>query len=178
MAQSIRNIISEINQSLRATFTGSKFYGVAVSVERDGRVQPVANEAAVSFDDSYGVIGYHKLNGVQTKIVSSFGNLTNTINTFSVSLFIFNNEKITNLKTDEIAMIIQQRLSVLNISSTEISLANIILNTQAIFSSEYRGTSFPLGETTGLMQMNYNVEITFKSGCVDLCPEGFSSCKN
>jgi hypothetical protein len=177
MAQSIRNIIAEINTALTGVFKGGIFKGVAILVERDGKSQPVVNEQSVVFDDSYALSGYHRLGDIAITRRSGFGDKEDTVNTFNVSLVVFNNEKITKLATDEIGMIIQSVLALQNISSVRILPARIILNTQSIFTTEYRGHDFPLSEYYTLLQMNYTVEVTFRSGCFDLCPEGFSQCK-
>lgn len=179
MALSIRDIVCRINERLEPIFSQAKFYGVATSVEREGKTQPVVNEHSVAFDNSYSMQMYHKINGI-TKIEyrAGEGRTQNTINTFSMSGYVFNNEKSSNLKADEIAMILQALISNINISSARILPASVILNTPQIFATEYRGVEYALSEKFTLMQFNYNIEITFKSGCFDLCPEDFSSCKN
>jgi hypothetical protein len=177
MAQSIRDIVCSINDVLEGTFKNARFYGIAISTEKEGKAQPQANEQPVSFDDSYGMQVYHKAGNVAVSYASGYGDNQNTINTFSMSMLVFNNSKITGLATDEIAMIIQALLANINNSAT-IFVANFILNTQSIFAAEYRGHSFSLPEYAGLMQINYTVEIIFKSGCFDLCPGDFSQCKN
>lgn len=177
MAQSIRSTICQINTALRPVFPGSKFYGVAVSTEREKKVQPVSDEMPVSYDDDYSLQAYHKINGIQVTYKPGVGRDDNTINTFAMSMFIFNNDKKTGLKQDEIAMIIQSIISGINISSVSITPISFILNTQTVFAAEYRGNDFRLPESMSLTQMNYNIEVTFKSGCFDLCPEDFSQCK-
>lgn len=178
MAQSIRNIVSEINESLKGVFKGSKIYGIATLVEREGKGLPVADEQAVSFDDSYAMQLYHRVQGANIAYTTGYGNTQNAINTYQASMFVFNNEKITNLKTDEIAMIIQSALSVHNITSVRILPTQIILNSQQVFATEYRGIPYALNEYQSLMQINYTVEITFKGLCFNLCPGDFSKCPN
>lgn len=177
MAQSIRNIISDINATLEGIFKGSKLYGVATLVEREGKGSPVVNEQPVSYDDSYALQMYHRLLGANITYTPGYGNSKTTINTFQVSAVIFNNEKITKIKTDEIAMIMQSVLSTININSVQILPTQIILNSQQIFATEYRGVPYALNEYQSLMQINYTVEITFKGVCFNLCPEDFSNCK-
>lgn len=174
MEHSVRNIISDINTRLEGIFKGAKFYGVATSVEREGRVQPSVNEQPVSFDDSYAMQVYHKLGNMVVSYQQGYGNTMNATNTYAVSAVVFNNEKITKLKSDEIAMIIQSILSLNN----SVKLTGIILNSQQVFAQEYRGTVYSLGEYQSLMQLNYTVEISFKGNCFNLCPEDFSNCKN
>lgn len=178
MEQSIHNIVSTINSTLNNVFKGSAIYGIASPSEREGKAQPVLNEKPVTFDDSYALQLYHKVNGINITYKAGFGNANKTIDTFNMSAIIFNNEKRTGLKTHEIAMIIQSVLSVINISSVRVLPNNVILNTRQIFDAEYRGQDYPLSEYHSLMQINYQVEVTFKSGCFDLCPEDFSQCKN
>lgn len=174
MAQSVRNIISDINASLSLIFKGAKFYGVATSVEREGRMQPVVDEVSVTFDDSYALQMYHKIGALSVAYQQGYGNTMNTINTYAISAIVFNNEKITKLKSDEVAMIIQSILAT-NDSAT---LIGVILNSQQVFATEYRGTPYYLNEYQTLMQINYTVDISFKGNCFNLCPEDFSNCKN
>lgn len=178
MAQSIRNIISLVNQSLEGIFKGSKLYGVANLVERQGKVMPVVDELPVSFDDSYALQIYHRISGVNISYLPGYGNQQTTIDTFACAAIVFNNEKITKVKTDEIAMIIQSVLAVLNITSVRIQPVSIILNSQAVFNTEYNGVKYSLNEYQSLMQINYLVEVTFKGNCFTVCPEDFSKCKN
>lgn len=174
MAQSIRNTVCLINDALGQVFKGSKLYGVATSVGKEGKYQPVVDEKPVSYDDSYALQLYHKVNEITVSSSRGFGREIDTVNTFAMSAIVFNNEKKTKLKADEIAMIIQSFIS--NISTAEITPTRIILNSEAIFSTEYRGHSYHLPEYMSLMQFNYSVAITFKGGCFDLCPEDFSHC--
>jgi len=177
MAQSIRNIISGINESLAGVFKGSTLYGVATLTERDGKGSPMVDEKPVGFDDSYALQSYHRLGDVAVTYSSGYGDQQNTVNTFQVSMLVFNNKKQTKLNTDEIAMIVQSVLGNKKINSVRILPTRIILNSQQIFTTEYRGVPYPFDEDFSLMQINYTVEVTFKSGCFDLCPEEFSQCK-
>lgn len=178
MAQSIRNTISSINASLDTVFNNAVFYGVAQTIETQTGSKPVVSEKNVGFDDSYGMIAYHKLGNIGIKNTPGFGRSQHTINNFSVSLVVFNNEKKTARKPDEIAMIMQSVLSLQNITDVRVLPVSVILNTQAIWQTEYRGQPYKLPEYASLFQLNYTVEVTFKSGCFDLCPEDFSQCKN
>jgi len=177
MAQSIRNIITEINAGFAGYLNNAVYYGVAQPVEREGKSQPVVNERPVSFDDSYGIMIYHKLNSVNITRRAGMGRKENTVNTFAVSAIVFNNERKSVLKTDEIAMIMQSAIEQLEITSVKILPVRAILNTQIIFGTEYRGHTYSLPEYASLMQLDYTVEVTFKAGCFDLCPEDFSQCK-
>lgn len=174
MQQSVRNIISDINTSLEGIFKGGKFYGVAVIVDREGKGQPSVDDTAVSFDDVYAMQMYHRLGAVSVTYQQGYGDTMNTTNTYAVQAIVFNNEKITKLKSDEIAMIIQSVLAT-NDSAT---LSGIILNSQQVFAQEYRGHTYSLNEYQSLMQINYSIEIAFKGNCFNVCPEDFSNCKN
>lgn len=176
MALSIRNIISSINGSLEGIFKGSKLYGMAVLVEREGKSQPSVNEQSVGFDDAYAMQMYHRVQGGTISYVQGYGNTMNTVNSFQVAAVVFNNEKITKIKTDEIAMIIQAVLSTLNITSVRVLPTGFILNSQQIFATEYRGVPYTLDEYKSLMQINYTVEMTFRGICFNLCPEDFAPC--
>lgn len=177
MAQSIRNIITTINSTLQGIFKGSVLYGIATLVEREGRGQPVVDSYSVAYDDSYALQMYHRLTGINITYAPGYGDSTTTINTFQLSAIVFNNQKITKLSQDEIAMIMQSVLATLNIHSVQILPTQIILNSQQIFAAEYRGVPYALNEYQSLMQLNYTVEVTYKGTCFDLCPEDFSNCK-
>lgn len=178
MALSVRNIITQINQSLEGIFKGGKLYGMATLVEREGKGQPAVDGVSVGYDDSYALQMYHRVLGANITYKSGYGNSRTTINTYQVSAVVFNNEQITKIKTDEIASIMQSVLSVLNITSVRILPTSIVLNSQQIFATEYKGVPYALNEFQSLMQMNYQVELTFQGNCFDLCPEDFSKCKN
>jgi len=178
MAQSVRNIIGLINDAISGVIHGSKLYGIASLVERNGQGQPVVDDQSVSYDDSYAMQLYHRVSGANITYLPGYGNTQTTVNTFQVSAIVFNNENITKIKTDEIAMILQSILSVLNISSVRVLPTAIILNSQQVFATEYKGVPYALDEYKSLMQINYLVEITFKGNCFDLCPGDFSKCKN
>lgn len=177
MAQSIHNTICQLNGVLSPVFKGGNFYGIAVLTDREGKWQPVAGEIPVSYDDSYALQVYHKINGITITYKPGVGRNDNTINTFAMSAIVFNNEKKTGLRQDEVAMIFQSLIANININSVGITPVSVILNSPAIFASEYRGHDYRLPADMSLMQINYNVDITFKSGCFDLCPEDFSQCK-
>lgn len=180
MAQSIRDIVCQINASLETVFKGAKFYGVATSVDREGKLRPVVNDQYVGFDNSFAFQMYHKINQVTTQRIrnTGFGRIEDRVNVFQMSAFVFNNEPRTKLKTDHIALMLDSILATINIISVRILPVNFILNTQAIYSTEYRGAEFSLSEHHSLLQMNYNIEMTLKSGCFEVCPEDFLSSKN
>jgi hypothetical protein len=176
MALSVRNIIASINTTLEGIFKGSKIYRVATLVEREGKGQPIVDSTPVAYDDSYALQMYHRVQGATITYLPGYGDTTNTVNTFQVSAVVFNNEQITKLKTDEVAMIIQSALASLNIVSVRVLPAQIILNSQQIFATEYRGVTYALNEYQSLMQINYSVEITYRGICFNLCPEDFTNC--
>lgn len=177
MALSIRNIITTINGSLQGIFKGSKLYGMAVLVEREGRSQPSVNEQAVTFDDSYGMQMYHRVQGATITYVPGYGDTQNTVNTYQAFAVVFNNEKITKLKQDELAMIMQSALAALNITSVRVLPTGFILNSQQVFATEYRGTPYSMDEYKSLMQINYTVEVSYRGICFNLCPEDFVPCE-
>lgn len=170
--QSVRNIISAINASLEGIFKGGKFYGVATLVEREGKGQPIIEGQPVAYDDSYALQMYHRLGSVTITYAPGYGDMMTPTNAYAVTAIVFNNEQITKLKTDEIAMIIQSVLAA-NDSAT---LNGVILNSQTVFAQEYKGVPYSMDEYKSLMQINYTVEITFKGNCFNLCPEDFSHC--
>lgn len=176
MANGIRNIITQVNGVLEGIFKGSKLYGMAVLVEREGKSQPVVDEQPVGFDDVYAMQMYHRVQGASISYRPGFKRANNAVNTYQVAAVVFNNEKITKIKTDAIAIIIQSVLSNLNITNVQILPTGFILNSQQVFATEYRGTLYALDEYKSLMQLNYTVEIVYNGLCFDLCPEDFKPC--
>jgi hypothetical protein len=177
MANSVRNTVTLINQALEGIFKGGKFYGLATLVEREGKGQPVVDEKPVSYDDSYAMQMYHRVQGATIVYSPGYGNTRNITDTFTVSAIVFNNEKITKLKTDELAMSLQSVLETINITSVRVLPTQIILNSQQIFATEYKGVPYALNEFQSLMQINYSVELSFRGTCFDLCPEDFQNCE-
>lgn len=177
MTRSVRNTIADINTALEGIFKGGKVYGIATLVEREGRSQPIVDERPVGFDDVYPFQLYHRVAGATITYKPGYGEARTIVNTFQVSAIVFNNEKVTRLKTDEIAMILQAVLQSININSVQVLPTAFILNSQQIFAVEYRGTDYKLNEYQSLMQLNYTVEITYKGICFDLCPEDFTNCQ-
>lgn len=177
MAQSLNDIVCIINTAFEGVFNGCKIYGVSILLYKDGKSQPIVNEMPVSIDDSYPMQIYHRTNSITIVNKDGFGDKLNTINTFVMSLYCFNNQRLTKLRADEIVMILQSVLSNININSVRILPISANLTSQVIYASEYRGNNNRLSEYYNLFQLNYNIEITFKSGCFDLCPEDYSQYK-
>jgi len=177
MALSISKTVCAINDALKNVFKGAVYYGIAKPLATEGRYRPHIEDKAISFDDDYAMKVYHKVTAGRISYIGGYGDNTDTINTFAMSAIVFNNQKKTKLRDDEIAVIIQSVLA--NITTTEtITPTDFILNSEQVFSVEYRGHQYALPDNMSLMQFNYTVAITFKGGCFDICPEDFSHCKN
>ena len=73
MAQSIRNIICTLNESLARVFKGAKFYGIATPATRENKTSPVVEEREVSFDDSFALQLYYKLGEISVSNKPGFG---------------------------------------------------------------------------------------------------------
>lgn len=168
---SIAKIICDINSLLSGSIPGGKLYGIASTTEREGKSLPISKEKTVSFDDSYGWQLYHKVNDIKITYSGGYGDKKNIGNLFSCSMFLFNNEKRTGLATHEIALILQSVLQTYTSYTVQPTL--VILNSRAVFDSEYRGQTYPLNEYQSLMQVNYTVDIRYKSDCLNFCPEDF-----
>ncbi len=176
MAQSISKVVCAINDALALVFNGAKFYGIAKPLGTDGKYKPSDGELPISFDDDYAMKVYHKVNGGRISYLNGYGRNQDATNTFAMSAIVFNNQAKTKLRDDEIAMIIQSLISNINTLETIIP-TDFILNSEVVFSVEYRGHAYALPQNMSLMQFNYTVAIIFKGGCFDLCPEDFSQCK-
>lgn len=167
---SISKIICDINSSLSGVIKGSDFFGITKTTEREGKSLPINDDRVVIFDDSYGLIGYHKVNEIRANYSHGFGDKRKVTNVFNCALVVFNNKTRTKICDTDIALIIQAALT--NNSSYRISPLNIILNSKVVYDNEYRGNDFRLNENQSLLQINYQIEVVYNN-CFEICPEDF-----
>lgn len=171
MKLTVRDIICRINNELMGVFTTSKFYGLAELTERDGLTYPIYDGKMVGYDDGFKVSGYHRMTGYSVLRKAGYGENNTTTNTFNMMLVV--NSFLKDLKIDEVAMIIQAILEKIKSKDVRVIPVSGVLTTKDVFLAEYRGHEYVVKDNQSLMRLNYNIEVTYKSGCFDLCPEDF-----
>lgn len=184
--RSIRDIISLINETLGHKFRDIRGYGVATTIRRGEELLPVSNEQYIGLDDSFAIQVYHKILGITMteSTQGGYGRNSNTqINTYSMAMIVASDEKKTKLMPDQVALVIQSAIYNIPFStdffrSVEVSIRNVVLNSEQTYQQEYRSDSYRLSEYQSLTQINYSVEITWKPGCFVACPEDLIHCKN
>lgn len=180
----ISKIINEINESLTASFTGAKIYGLAQSVIRrsgtEAELLPalVNNDGEavyVGFDDTHSLMMYHKMNSMSTtdSKYKGYGDATADLtNTYQNTLIVYLDRKKVKKLPDEIYLKIQASIEELKIppfKTVSIKFTNVILNSTQVFASEYQGTRYLLPPEKNLFAINYSIESIFKKGCFDTC---------
>lgn len=183
--RSIRDIVQNINDALCGVFKGAQVYGIARTAIREDGLIPVIQEKYIGIDDNFALQVYHKINGItiSTRPGSGVGrDPGHNVNTFQMSMIVYSSEKRTKLAADQIALIIQSVVPKIISSdfflSIRTQLTSVILNSQQVYAQEYKSDTFRLDEYQSLTQINYTVEIAFKTGCFDICPEDLEQCKN
>lgn len=148
MRLTVDEIICQINDTLQSALPGSKFYGIVDYLTRDGKVEPHVNERPVSFDDVYRMSGYHKIARI-TPRKTGF----NILNTYNCSLVVYNGLGLDNYYIAE---------SVLSIINSIVTVTDIVLSSEVVFQTEYRGHAY-----TGvhLIQVNYTIEAAIRANC-------------
>lgn len=184
--RSIRDIVKEINCQLEKVFpVGFIAYGVARTVIREDGYLPMVDDKYVGIDDNYALQLYHKINGITINKTrgTGWGNSPGyAVNTYQMSMVVFDNELKTKLASDEVVTLFQaaipHTISTDFFKSIRISLSSVVLNSQAVYAEEYKSDTYRLSESQSLSKINYNVEIVFKTDCFEICPEDLQKCKN
>lgn len=184
----LNKFIEEVNKPLEKIISGIKVYGLAESIARKtGTVTEVFpgvidNDGEIKYvgiDDLNSVIIYHKANalGVRNSTQNrGFGDDLNAlINAYSLSMIVYMDRKKTKLSADQLFLYIQSNIpSEIKMSPYKqilIQISTVILNSQAVFDSEYKGSENPLPANHSLMQINYTIESTLQKRCFEKCPE-------
>lgn len=185
---SLNKFIEVINKPLENIISGIRVYGIAESISRrvgtTVEIIPgiVGNDGEVKYvgiDDLDSVIIYHKANALGVRlstIKKGIGDEPNAfVNAYSMSMIVYLDRKKAKMRPDQLFLFIQANLPFLIKQEpyrqilTQIN--TVILNSQAVYDSEYKGTENPLPANHSLMQINYTIESTFDQNCFEKCPE-------
>lgn len=180
--EGVKDIIFDINLSLNDSFTKNGIkavegFGLADAVVSGNQTFPVFfqgnNGEWAGFDDRKNLIYYHKLNNVSTSENKGYGDNMSVTNKFNASLVIFYKKDILKLDPDELFAFIQavipETLKGEKFNYIRTSVYGAILNSQQVFSQEYKGITFSLKPEQGLISISYYIEGRFKKGCFNCC---------
>lgn len=177
MGPSIHHIVKLLNTTIDKLFPATQVFGIAKSAIRGEERWPYLDGAYIGIDDKNALQVYHKVNAMAStlKTLPAYGNSRGSqVNSYNMAMIVFNNQRRTNLKADELVLLIQSRFpSVLPsqyYQSIRLQFNSAILNDETVFAQEYTA-SFKLTEFQNLIQINYTLETTFKHGCFITCPE-------
>lgn len=180
----LSKFITKINESVSEIVAGLKVYGIAEPIARGTQTIPgvVANDGEITYpgpDDLQSVIIYHKANALATRLsttVKGVGDSPNAIqNAYGMSMIVYMDRKKIKMSPDDFYLFISAnlpyQLEVAPYNLVLIQLNSVILNSQTVYDSEYKGVEKRLPANHSLMQINYTIESTFKKECFAKCPE-------
>lgn len=179
--------IKLINQQL--TFEGFRFTGkwlineVAKTavVDNEGRVETmpvisVNNDYKfIGIDDTYPLIIYHKHLGTSYADVD----IDERRETNRMRMIVFGKLEPLNLTAEELGAYvvslfpseIKKKDYQLPINIEGVTLNDVNADSESVFNTEYRNTSFVLSANMALLQFSYTIESTYIKGCFDPCAE-------
>ena len=178
-----------VNESLKGIHKAEKFFGIAESVNRQtgsvlermpGIVAPDGEITYAGIDDVNSLMVYFKVNSTSISVIrSGFGdNYGGYRNVFNVSAYIYWDRHRLNMSSDQMIMLIQSRMPIAirgieDLKSVEIILTGANTNTLQIYFQEYASSNDlkPLPENKRIVQLNFNIDITFNPECFRQCPE-------
>lgn len=179
--RSILDIVRLINKHLDNLLPGLKTYGIAQLVPRDTETLPAEGEKYIGLDDIHSAQVYHKINGMTiTRQARGFGDKVDQLYTYQMSMIVFLAKPF--IRPEDLVPLLQnalpQQFKTDYTKRVSINFLSAILNDQQVFAQEYKNTSaYRLDLNQHLFQVNYSLEVLYKPGCFDVCPEELN-CKN
>lgn len=183
----LHSFIDRLNKDIAGIIPGMKTYGLARTVTRkqgsESQTLPcVVNKDGeaiyVGIDDDVPVIVYHRIASISTARSARPGTgdgHSDLVNTYQMAMIVFIDHKKAKLYPEELFLLLQANIpdayNLQPFKTIFIRTANVILNSQLVFSAEYAGTDFFLPAEKSLFQINYTIESTLKKECFAKCPE-------
>jgi hypothetical protein len=185
----VYKILDIINEGIAGIHVDERIYGLAENVTRETSsgyismpgVVDINNEVKyLGVDDIYSFIVYHKITNA-TIVYNSTGygeNYGDAVNTYLSSLYVYWDRKKIMLYPPDMLLLLQARMPVAikglkDIKQAVVLIGNANTNTQQIYQQEYSSneplTRLPEGKY--IMQINYNIRITFNPSCFTNCVE-------
>lgn len=161
---------------------GSQIFGNSQLTLKDKVTMPVVLKGQdfqyIGINDDLPCMFYHRANTInisdKATNLTSYGNDRAIITeTYNNTLYVFLNRKKVKTTPDVIVSLIQKYTSGdlrKGIFKTLIiRLQNIILNSQTVFSGEYKSLDFKLRPEQNLFAINYQIEATYSNKCLEKC---------
>jgi hypothetical protein len=180
--EGVKDIINNINEAMINAFIANTIsqtsaFGIADMVTGGPATFPVyfaTNDGTwAGFDDRKHIILYHKFGTVQSRQVKGYGDSNDINNTYTMSLVIYYNSTATKLRSDELFAFVQavmpEKVTISPFNYIRNTISGAILNTQQVFSTEYKGIAYSLKPEQNLISINYTIETQFKKGCFSCC---------
>jgi hypothetical protein len=187
MIGTILNII--IDKGIKGVHASEKFFGIAETVSRQSGAAVerlpgvIADDGEITYvgiDDINTLMVYFKINSTSITLIKNgtgdrYGDYRNV---FNVSAFIYWDRQQLNLSSDQMIMLMQSRIPIgvtglKDIKTAAISLTKANASTLQIYSQEYSSNEQlrPLPANKQIVQLDFNIEITFNPECFRDCPE-------
>lgn len=175
--RSIHDIVELINAKLSLP-ERAIVHGIGQSVMRkDDKLPAVVKQNGeaeyVGIDDKYSVRIYHKLNSVNVRRTQGYGTSIPIVNSYSLSMIVFSNRKLSNLFSDELLTLIQSQmpdsLILKPYDQITVALNSANLNDLQVYNQEYSTKDYRLAPEHNLFQLNYTTEASFTKGCFNTC---------
>lgn len=181
--RSIKNVFSGINPD-KMRIEGVAYTAIEKNSDSKDRKFPVIYKGGEDYDeivinDAYDLIIYHKpqsVNGRQDGKSGAYGNSRGDITSITkVALVVWGKKDVLNLSPDELGLQIQiafpdriigNDLKNLNFKSVLVTVNDINLSEESVFSNEYKNVDYFIKPNYCLIQVNYSVECTFTKKCL------------
>lgn len=178
-----------VDRGLKGIHADEKFFGIAESVNRvtgaviermPGIVAPSGEITYTGIDDINALMVYFKINSTAIALIKNgsgdrWGDYRNT---FNVTAYVYWNRERINLSVDQMIMLMQSRMPIgmrglQDVKTVTISVTGANTNTLQIYAQEYASTQTlkPLPANNHIVQLNFNIEITFNPECFRQCPK-------
>ena len=186
----IQRIIGTINELLKAKafsdirFAGSKYYGLSslYAIENETAPYVVDDHGQAiycGYDDIAPLIIYHRTISSQNNIDRTKSVLNDKLisRQYMMSLFITAQRDRIKLTAEDLDLLIasawsnnlpHQTLTDFNLRGCNLNYVSTNYNTTALLQREYTGKNIINEPNLILIELRYNVELTYNSGCLEI----------
>lgn len=186
MQSGLKDILIQVNAPLQAflygdnVFSGFDVFGLAVNAYRNDKPVVFPVTYAKSGEGTYvgieekPVIIYHKCDSMQPQIIApAYGDGEGKkTNRYNMHMIVFVDRKKTGNEPDELFLSFQKvfpvNVTVEPYEKVTTNIKNVILNSQQVFNSEYRGISYFVKPEHALFQVDYTIESIYNPKCFNV----------
>lgn len=186
----IQNIAEIINETLKTNafndirFAGAKYFGLSSLYSIENEVSPFVVDdygqaIYCGFDDIAPLIIYHRTISSQNILPRAKAVINDKLisQQFTISLIVTAHRNKIKLIAEEIDMLIasawqsslpHQKLIDFNLRGCNLNYVSTNYNTSALLQREYTGKNIINEPNLILIELRYNVELTYNSGCLEI----------